>query len=305
MTTEADTPILRMAVKRYPANEALLNGTIRSPKLKFDFDEVEPIHNAFAPMAQRQVYDLSEMAIFTFLQAYTYKKPIILMPIVMASRHQHGCIIFNTEFHKSMTPADLAGKRVGVRAYTQTTGAWVRNILMREHGLKLEAVKWIITEGAHLVEYREPPFVERAAPGKKLIDMLMKGEVDAAILGNDLPDDPRFRPVIPNAAEAGPAWQRKTGLIPINHMFVATAQIATSRPDLVKETFELFRHAKEAAGPAKGPDMRPTGIEAIRPSLELVVQLAAEQQIIPTAYSIDELFAPWRSIERATARNKE
>ena len=132
-----------MAIKRYPTNEALLNGTVTSPKLKLEFDEVEPIHNAFAPMAQKQVYDLSEMAVFTYLQAYTYGKPIILMPIVMASRHQHGCIIFNTEFHKSLTPADLPGKRIGVRSYTQTTGAWVRNILMREHGLKLDAVEWI------------------------------------------------------------------------------------------------------------------------------------------------------------------
>jgi 4,5-dihydroxyphthalate decarboxylase len=297
MTQATEIPTLRMAVKRYATNEALLNGEVTSPKLKFAFDEVEPIHNAFAPMAQRQVYDLSEMAVFTYLQAYTFGKPIVLMPLVMAARHQHGCIIFNKEFHKSLTPADLPGKRVGVRAYTQTTGAWVRNILMREHGLKLDAVEWIITEGAHLAEYREPPFVKRAH-GKKLIDMLMRGEVDAAILGNDLPDDPRFQAVIPNAAEAGPVWHKATGLIPINHMFVATTELANSRPDLVLETYRLFQKAKEAAVPTT-PDLRPIGVEAIRPSLELVIQLAAEQQIIPTHFTIDELFAPWREIERA------
>jgi 4,5-dihydroxyphthalate decarboxylase len=297
MTTTTDVPTLHTAIKRYPTNEALLNGSVTSTKANFKFDEVEPIHNAFAPMARKQVYDLSEMAVFTYLQAYTYGKPIVLMPVVMAARHQHGCIIFNTEFHKSITPADLSGKRVGVRAYTQTTGAWVRNILMREHGLKLDSVEWIVTEGSHLEEYREPPFVTRA-PGKKLIDMLMKGEVDAAILGNDLPDDPRFRPVIPNAAEAGPAWHKATGLIPINHMFVATTKLADSRPDLVLETYNLFQRAKEMAGPPKGPDMRPIGIDAIRPSLELVIELAAEQQIIPKRYTVDELLAPWREIER-------
>ena len=47
--------------------------------------------------------------------------------------------------------------------------------------------------------------------------------------------------------------------------------------------------------------MRPIGIEAIRPSLELVIQLAAEQQIIPKAFTVDELFAPWREIERKGA----
>jgi 4,5-dihydroxyphthalate decarboxylase len=300
MTTATETPTLHIAIKRYPTNEALLNGQVASAKLKAKFDEVEPIHNAFAPMAQKQVYDLSEMAVFTYLQAHTYGKPLVLMPVVMASRHQHGCIIFNTEFYKSLTPADLPGKRVGVRAYTQTTGAWVRNILMREHGLKLDSVEWICTEGAHLAEYREPPFVTRVS-GKKLIDMLVKGEVDAAILGNDLPDDPRFRPVIPNAKEAGPAWHKATGLIPINHMFVATTKMAVSRPDLVLETYNLLRRAKEATGPPKGADMRPIGIEALRPSLELVIQLAAEQQIIPKEFTVDELFAPWREIERKGA----
>ncbi len=296
MTTNADTRPLRIAMKRYATNEALLNGTLTSPKVDLSFDEVEPIHNAFKPMAQRQVYDLSEMAVFTFLQSYIYEKPIILLPVVLASRHQHGCIIFNTQFHDTLTPADLPGKRIGVRSYTQTTGAWVRNILMREHGLKLDAVEWVVTEGGHLAEYSDPPFVKRASG--KLIDMLTNGEVDAAILGNDLPSDPRFRPVIPNAAAAGPAWHKATGLIPINHMFVATKALADSRPDLVRETYDLIRRAKEAAAPSTTSDMRPIGIDAIRPSLELVIELAAEQQIIPRRLTVDELLAPWREVVR-------
>ena len=295
-----DITTLRMALKRYPTNEAIFTGKVTSPKLQLDIDEVEPIHNAFAPMAQRQVYDLSEMAIFTYLQAVTYGKPIILVPMVLAARHQHGCIVFNKEFHASMTPADLHGKKVGVRAYTQTTGAWVRNILSREYGVKLEEVKWITTEGGHLTEFREPSFVTPARD-KKLINMLMNGEVDAAILGNDLPDDPRILPVIPNAAEAGPAWHKATGLIPINHMFVATTKLAQERPDLVLEAYDMFKRAKEMAGVPKGADMRPIGIEAIRPSLELVIQLAAEQQIIPKTFTVDELFAPWREVERKGA----
>lgn len=295
-----ETPTLRMALKRYPTNEAIFDGRVTSEKMKLDIDEVEPIHNAFAPMAQRQVYDLSEMAVFTFLQAFTYGKPLVLAPIVLAARHQHGCIVYNSDVHDRLTPEDLPGKKVGVRAYTQTTGAWVRNILSREYGLNLESVRWITTEGGHLAEFRDPPFVTPARD-KKLIDMLMNGEVDAAILGNDLPKDSRIKPVIPNAAEAGPAWHQATGLIPINHMFVATKKLAEERPDLVMEAYDLFRRAKERSGPAKGSDMRPIGIEAIRPSLELVIALAAEQQIIPKTFTVDELFLPWRDIERAVA----
>jgi len=294
--TESTT--VKAAIKNYPTTKALLDGRVLSPLVQFDFIEVEPIHNAFAPMAQRQIYDVCEMAVFTYLQAYNFGKPLVLLPAVLAARHQHGCIVYNKEFHSSLAPADLPGKKVGVRAYTQTTGAWVRNILMREHGLKLDSVDWITTEGAHLSEYREPSFVRRAPAGSKLINMLMHGDVDAAILGNDLPDDPRIAPVIPNAAQAGPAWHAKTGLVPINHMIVVTADLARRRPDVAREIFEVLKRSKAAAGPGHGPDLRPIGEEAIRPSLELVVQLAAEQQIIPRRFSLDELFEPWRAISR-------
>ena len=296
MTNATDVPTLRTAIKHYPTTAALLEGRVSSPLARFDFVEVEPIHNAFAPMAREQVFDVCEMAVFTYLQAKEFGKPLVLLPAVLAARHQHVCIVYNKEFHKTLTPAELEGKKVGVRAYTQTTGAWVRNILSREHKVRLDTIDWIITEGAHLAEYAEPPYVRRAAKGKKLIDMLMSGEVDAAILGNDLPDDPRLAPVIPNAKEAGPAWHAATGLVPINHMIVVTKALADRRPDVVRAVYDLLRQSKEAAGPSKGPDLRPMGIEAIRPSLELVVELAAEQQIISKRFSIDELFAPWRAL---------
>ena len=291
------TVTLSTALKRYPTTEALLSGKLKSSKLDFEFHEIEPIHDAFKPMAREQRFDVSEMAIFTFLQAYTFKKPLVLLPIVLAARFQHGCIVYNTDFHKEMTPAMLPGKKVGVRAYTQTTGAWVRNILSQEHGLDLKSVEWTIFEGSHLAEYQEPPFVKRAAAGEKLLPMLMSGKVDAGILGNDLPDDPKIKAVIPDAAKAGRAWHEKTGLIPINHMLVVKRDLLRFRPDLVRELYSLFKQSKAAASVAAGAiDMRPIGYDNIAPSLELVIQLAYEQQIIPTRFSVAELFAESRAV---------
>ena len=288
---------LSTALQRYPTTEGLLSGKVVSPNFDFDFHEIEPIHDAFKPMAREQRFDVSEMAVFTYLQAYAYRKPIVMLPVVLASRFQHGCIVYNTDFHKELTPASLRGKKVGVRAYTQTTGAWVRNILAQEHGLDLEGVQWVIFEDAHLAEYREPSFVTRARAGTKLLPMLMSGEVDAAILGNDLPDDPKIKPVIPDAAKAGRAWHEKTGLLPINHMLVVKRDLLRFRPDLVREVFDLFRRSKELAPVAPGAiDMRPLGYDAITPSLELVIQLAYEQKIIPERFSVAELFAESRAV---------
>ncbi len=288
---------LSTALKRYPSTEALLSGKLSSPDFDFEFHEIEPIHDAFKPMARERRFDVSEMAIFTFLQAYQYKKPLVLLPVVLASRFQHGCIVYNTDFHAEMTPAMLPGKKVGVRAYTQTTGAWVRDILAREHGLDLESVQWVIFEDAHLAEYREPSFVTRAPAGAKLLPMLMSGQIDAAILGNDLPDDPRIRPVIPNAATAGRAWHDATGLIPINHMLVVKSDLLRFRPELVGEIYDLFRRSKDMAGPSPGGvDMKPLGFEAVAPSLDLAIRLAHEQQIISRRFSVEELFAESRAV---------
>ena len=62
-------PTLSTALKRYPTTEALLSGKLTSPLFNFDFHEIEPIHDAFKPMAREQRFDVSEMAVFTFLQA--------------------------------------------------------------------------------------------------------------------------------------------------------------------------------------------------------------------------------------------
>ena len=290
-------PTLSTALKRYPTTEGLLSGRLTSPLFNFEFHEIEPIHDAFKPMAREQRFDVSEMAVFTFLQAYAYKKPIVMLPVVLAARFQHGCIVYNTDFHKELTPDMLPGKKVGVRAYTQTTGAWVRNILSQEHGLDLKSVEWTIFEDAHLAEYKEPSFVKRAPAGTKLLPMLMSGQIDAGILGNDLPDDPKIKAVIPNAAKAGREWHDKTGLLPINHLLCVKRDLLRFRPDLVRALYELFSQSKAQAPVAPGAvDMRPIGYDAIAPSLELVIQLAYEQEIIPRRFSVDELFAESRAV---------
>jgi 4,5-dihydroxyphthalate decarboxylase len=80
-------------------------------------------------------------------------------------------------------------------------------------------------------------------------------------------------------------------------MLVVKQDLARERPDLVREVYDAFRRSKDMAPTAAGAiDMRPIGFEAITPSLELVIQLAYEQQIIPERFSVDELFAEARAI---------
>jgi 4,5-dihydroxyphthalate decarboxylase len=297
-----DAPILKTALKAYPHTRPLLEGRVSSPRVRFEFHEVEPIHRAFKPMAERQAYDVSELAVFTFLQAKAYDKPVMMLPVVLAARLQHGCLVFNTKFHDRLTPDMLAGKTIGVRAWSQTTGAWVRNILSEEQGIDARSIKWLTFEGAHLEAYKDPAYVTRAPEDKDLLTMLMAGEVDAAILGNDLPDDPAIKAVIPNAAEAGRTWFEKNRLVPINHVLTVTNALAEKNPDAVREIYQLFRRSKSAA-PAKpgAPDMCPMGFGAVGPSLQMTIDAAYRAELIPRRFSSEELFADAKRLLGADA----
>jgi 4,5-dihydroxyphthalate decarboxylase len=231
------------------------------------------------------------MAIVTYLQAKAYGKPLLLMPATMMGRFQHGTMLYNAE-RGSVRPEDLPGRRIGVRAFSQTTGAWIRGILWKDYGLDLGKVKWVTFEDAHVAEYRDPPGVERAAAGKDIIKMLVDGELDAAIFGGAMPNDQRLKSVIPDPEAAAKKWYERHGTVPVNHMVVLKESLAKSDPGAVREVFRMLLASKTAAGlPKAGTiDTIPFGFDAVKPALSLMSSYAAEMKLIPRRYSVEELF---------------
>ncbi len=134
MTKKAmpDPTTLRIALGDYPHTLPLKRGEITSPWLTLDFVEVKPMYKAFLPMVREHAYDASEMALVTAIQAKAYNKGLKLLPAAMLSRFQHGTVLYNSARGK-LTPADLPGKRIGVRSYSQTTGVWIRGILENDY----------------------------------------------------------------------------------------------------------------------------------------------------------------------------
>jgi 4,5-dihydroxyphthalate decarboxylase len=207
---------------------------------------------------------------------------------VLVSRGQHHTIAYNAE-RGPLAPSDLAGKRVGVRAYTVTTATWVRGILASDYGLDLNKVEWVTFEDPHVAEYRDPETIKRAPPGKELVQMLLDGEIDAAVVGDKLPD-PRLKHLIPDHEAAAQRWAQKHGGIPINHMVVVRAELSKSRPDAVAEVFRLLRESKNAAGAPKSPEPLRFGVQACRPVLEVMIDYCHKQALIPAPLSVDSLF---------------
>src|SRR5262249_47067697 len=256
-------PALRTVLGDYPHTQPLKRGEIPSGAVRLDFVDVKPTHLAFKPVVRELAFDVSEMAIVTFLMARAYGKPLALLPAVMLGRFQHHCMLHNAE-RGALTPQTLAGRRVGVRAYSQTTGVWLRGILANDYGLDLDAVRWVTFEDAHVAEYRDPPQIERGVADKELTAMLLAGQIDAAIYGAELPTDPRLKSVIPEPGAAAQAWSRKHGVTPVNHLVAVKTDLVRSQPRALAEVYRLLAAAKRAAPAPAGIDPAPFGIAANR-----------------------------------------
>jgi len=285
------TETLSCCLGSYPHTQALKNGEIKSDRVTLNFTEVNPVNRAFRMMAREQKFDVSEMAIVSYMQARVFGKPLTLLPVTMMGRFQHGTMLYNSE-RGILRPEDLPGRRVGVRAFSQTTGVWLRGILWKDYGLDLGKVKWVTFEDAHLAEYHDPPGVERAAAGKDITAMLLEGELDAAIFGGVMPTDPRLKSVIPDPDAAAKEWYRRNGTVPVNHMVVLKEDLSRSNPGAVRELFRMLLDSKKAAGlPKPGAiDTIPFGFDAVKPALELMSDYAAEMKVIPRRYAAAELF---------------
>ncbi len=282
------TRTLAIALGNYPHTRALKAGEVASDLFALDFKEITPVNRAFAPMARERRFDVSEMAIATVLQAIAYGVEIALLPVVMASRFQEAALFVRADSPLE-GPADLKGKRVGVRAYSQTTGLWLRGILKESFGVAPTDVAWTTFEGAHVSAYVDPPFVRRAEAGKDLLTMLREGELDAAIVGNDVPDDPNLRLLFSDPAAAGEAFYARHGFVPINHMVVMKTELARE-PGLAAELCRLFAASKAAAA-QQGRDRAPIGRGAVAASVRLAAKFAYEQGLTPRLLGEDEI---WR-----------
>jgi 4,5-dihydroxyphthalate decarboxylase len=299
MLTAPDKVKLFTLMGNYPNVMALKDGRLDSPLVTFDFADVKVSNTAFKPLVREARFDLAEVAIVTFLQARHYGKPYVLIPATVVGRGQLHTIAYNPE-RGHLGPGDLNGKTLGVRAYTQTTGVWVRGILAQDYGVDLASLNWITFEEGHVAEYLDPPNVRRAPQGKQLVQMLLDGEIDAAIVGDKFPD-PRLKPLIPDPETANRKWAESHGGIPINHMLVIREELAAQRPDVVREIYRLFLEAKKAAYAETGfPKLDPLrfGIEANRRSLEIVIDFAVRQGLLPRPVAVDDLFGDlMRSLE--------
>jgi 4,5-dihydroxyphthalate decarboxylase len=320
---------LKIAIAEFPHTKAVRDGRIPIEGVAAEFVNVVPQIAAFRRMVRDVEFDVCELAATTYIIARAYGAPFVALPIfVMRAFHHSGLLVRPDAGIR--TPKDLEGKKVGVRAYSVTTGVWTRGIFVDEYGMNNSKVTWVVDDEEHVRELRLPPNVIHAPKGRSLVDMMAAGELVAGFAGNagvgragsptagwdakklpevDYPD------LFPNAAELEADWYKRTGIYPMHGTIVVKDQILREHPWIAESLANAFGRAKtewladlkagigETPNDKKyrrlmkivGDDPLPQGIEANLPSIRALESIAFKQGLIPRRMPIDELFVEPRS----------
>jgi 4,5-dihydroxyphthalate decarboxylase len=148
---------------------------------------------------RNQEFDAAELSLSSYLLARDAGAAIEALPVFPHRRFRHGFIFVNAG-KGIRAPADLIGRKVGVKSFQVSAILWMRGILEHEYGAPHKAMRWF-SEIDEDVEFEPPPDLDltRLPEGSSVEDMVATGELDA-LLHPDLIEpvrrkDPRVAPL--------------------------------------------------------------------------------------------------------------
>ena len=199
---------LTTVLGEYPQVCSLLSGDVPLAGYAIEAVEVRPIISAYRRMIQALEFDICELAPVTYLMALQAGLPITAIPVFLNRRFHHGDVQCAAGSGIAV-PTDLEGRRVGVRAYSVSTGVWARGVLSEEYGVDIDSITWIVDDDDH-IDGRTPGNVRRVTDGRSLGELLRLAEIDAAFTGNAGTGRAGApRPGWTSAAESAPHHRRR------------------------------------------------------------------------------------------------
>jgi 4,5-dihydroxyphthalate decarboxylase len=274
-------------------------------------------------------FDVAELSSSSYLAARDNDFPVRAIPVFLHRRFRHGFMFINTQ--KGITkPADLHGKKIGVKTLMTSAILWMRGILEHEYGVPLNSIEWV-AELDNDVDVQLPSDLKlRKLPdGQSIETMLAEGELDAVfhsdIIKPFMAGDPRVGQLFPDVKAEEMAYFKRTGIFPIMHVTALRKELADEHPWLAINLYRAFERAKtigmkrminprivplawyQAAWEEQervfGPDPWEYGLgEKNRKVLDTLIGYSHEQGLIKRRFTPDELFLP---VELAGKRGEE
>jgi len=308
---------LTLACGAYDLLRALIDGAVAPPGIDLNvLTMASPERHG--RMLRHVEFDVCELSLVAYLVARDQRRAFTAIPVFPHRRFRHGYMVKRTNCGIEK-PADLNGKRVGLDTLQNSAGLWMRGMLQDHYGVDMKSIEWWCQEE------EDVPFepagwmrIKRVPKGKNIDQMLLDGELEAALYPETLPSiknhSPKVALLFPNPKEAEIDYYKKSGIFPIMHTVVIKNEILEQSPWVAVSILQAFQQAKEVCyrhmkDPRNfalvwvkelmreqeaifGSDPWPYNLEENRKDLEAVVRYEYEQGMIKKKPRIEDLFFP-------------
>jgi 4,5-dihydroxyphthalate decarboxylase len=302
----------------------LYKGDVKPQGIDLDFQAIDDPRQIFDRMAKGD-FDISEMSSSEHVtRVAAGNDAMVAIPVFVSRVFRHGFVFVNRKAGIA-SPKDLAGKRIGVSAYTQTAAVFIRGFLQHEYGVDMSSIKWIQgpMNGAgghpHLPKLVKPIDIQLNKSERTISEMLATGEIDAT-LGALVPDSfgkhPDVQRLFPDFRTTEKDYYKRTKIFPIMHLIAIKREIHEAHPFVAQSIYDALERSKELAiermrevgalaymlpwmaddiremDEVFGGDAWPYGVEPNRKTLEALAAYMVEQGQVAERASVDKMFIP-------------
>jgi 4,5-dihydroxyphthalate decarboxylase len=196
-------------------------------------------------------FDVAEVSASSYIVARSQGMPFRAIPVFLHRRFRHGFVFINSAAGIKK-PADLIGRRIGVKSFLVTAVHWLRGILEHEYGVPHKSVHWF-AELDEDIDFPPPPGLKltRLPHDKSVETMLAEGELDAvlhsSLIKPLLAGDTRVARLFPDYKDEEKAYFKKTGIFPIMHVLGLKEEIVARHPWVPINLYHAFTEAKAIA----------------------------------------------------------
>jgi 4,5-dihydroxyphthalate decarboxylase len=262
-------------------------------------------------------FDIAELSSSSYLAARDNDWPFRAIPVFLHRRFRHGFMFINTG-KGIKKPADLKGRKIGVKTMMTSAILWMRGILQHEYGVPLNSIEWV-AELNNDIDVQLPPDIKLTLlpPDQSIETMLAEGELDAVFHSDFIKPfvakDKRVARLFPDHKAEEMAYYQRTGIFPIMHVVAIRKEIADAHPWLAVNLFRAFNSSKtlamkrmvnprivplawyrdawEEQEAVLGPDPWEYGLsDKNRKNLETLVGYSHEQGLIKKRPTLEQLF---------------
>src|ERR1043166_996524 len=207
---------LTLACGEYEIVRALIDGSVEPEGVELTVLTDRPPDIRHWRMIRNREFDVAELSMSNYLAAKVRGQPFVAIPVFLHRRFRHSFIYTNVS-KGIKKPADLIGRKVGLRNFSATANLWMRGILEHEHGVPHKKIQWFKQDDEE-VEIALPKdlSLEKIPAGAEIEDMLAEGEIDALLhpelIQPILDRDPGVGGLFSHHQERGVEYFQRTGL---------------------------------------------------------------------------------------------